>query len=282
MYQRLFTSALLVALITSASVSGATVGNFDGADTPVTFNQFGEAPGPAIVGPGVDGNFLLLTAASNGLNNFATFDVSDAGSYASSTFSFDFIIAPDATPSADGFSFSYLDTATHGSTGGLAAPPYTPEDPAAAGVLGFGFDTWSNQGAHDNPAVDTGSDYSEISVFFNGALVSRVDDTRLLTPPLTLDDGNLDTGEGIHTATGTVDFAGGKVSLQVDGNAIFTDLAVPGLAPFESRIAFAGRTGGENENVGLDNVNVNFVPEPATGVLALMGLSMLLVIRRKR
>ena len=62
------------------------------------------------------------------------------------------------------------------------------------------------------------------------------------------------------------------MDLNVDGKPVITDLAIPGLVPFESRIMFAARTGGENELAGIDNLNVGYiVPEPAAGVLALIG-----------
>jgi hypothetical protein len=260
------------------ALNASTLNNFDGGvGTPITLDTFGAAPGPSIEAAGGNpGGFLQVTAALNDQNNFATFDRSDAGTYATSTFNFDFILAPDQVPSADGMSFSYANTANYGTSGGLASAPFTPEDPAAAGVLGFGFDTWSNEGAFDTPGIGTGSDYSEISVFYDGALILRVDDTRTLTPPLTLDDGQW------HTVTGNVDFAGGSVDLNVDGNPIITDLAVPGLVPFESRIMLAARTGGENELAGVDNVNVGWaIPEPTTGLLALLGLASLLLLRRR-
>jgi hypothetical protein len=118
--------------------------------------------------------------------------------------------------------------------------------------LGFGFDTWSNAGAWDEP-IPTGSDYNEISVFWNGGLVQRVWDTRnVLTPPLTLDDG------AWHTVDGTIDFIAQTVSLNVDGNPVVTNLPVPGLYPFESRIMYAARTGGENEDARIDNLNVTW------------------------
>jgi hypothetical protein len=198
----------------------------DPSDTPVTLEQFGDLPGSSI--PATGGNpdgYLLLTEAVNGQNNFATFDRTDEGPFPNSVFTFDFKIAPDATPSANGISFSYADTGIYGTSGGVGAPPFTPEDPAAAGVLGFGFDTWSNQGAFDDPNVPTGSDYQEISAFWDGNLIDRIDDTRLLDPPLTLDDGEW------HTVVSTVDFDGGNVSLIVDGNPIHSGLAVQALHP---------------------------------------------------
>jgi hypothetical protein len=271
--------ALAVALTVVPQLPAATTASFEGGpDTPSALQAFGATPAPSIEPAGGNpGGFLQLTAALNSLNNYATFDRSDAGTYPLSTFSFDFIIAPDATPSADGFSFSYVDTANFGATGGLGAAALPAgEDPAAAGVLGFGFDTWSNQGTFDNPSVPTGSDYSEISVFYNGALVTRIDDTRLLATPLVLDDGNW------HNVTGSVDFAGSAVSLAVDGNSIVSGLPVPGLTPFESRIMFAARTGGENELAGIDNLNVQYVPEPVSSLLALMAIGALAQLRRRR
>ena len=253
---------------------------FDGVSItpPLTLETFNEAPGPSI--PASGGNpdaYLLLTEAVNNQHNWATFDRSFLGAAPQATFAFDFIIDPTETgPSADGFSFSFAPTATYNDAGGIGAPAFTAEDPAAAGVLGFGFDTWSNEGAHDTPGIGTGSDYQEISVFWDGAVVQRMDDTRTLDPPLTLDDAEW------HSVAGTVDFAAGEVSLTVDGTSVFSGVAVPGLTPYENRIMFAARTGGENEIAGIDNLLVQYVPEPASGLLALLaGIASVMWRRRK-
>ena len=134
-------------------------------------------------------------------------------------FTFQFQIVAPRTPSADGFHFILLNTGSFGPSG---AGANLGEDPALAGVLGFGFDTWSNQGTFDDPNQPTGSNYEEVSLFFNGALIQRINDTRLLPTPLTLDDG------AFHTVTGNFNFAGATASLSVDGNALFTNTAVPG------------------------------------------------------
>jgi hypothetical protein len=80
--------------------------------------------------------------------------------------------------------------------------------------------------------------------------------------------------------TGSVNFAAGQVSLSVDGQNILFQAAIPGLAPFESRIMLAARTGGENEIAGIDNINVQF-PEPAGWVLALTAFGILGLLRRR-
>ena len=244
---------------------GITEASFDAdSDTPFEVN------GTSIIdGPGPSGNYLLLTEAINSQHNFVTWDLSDPGEFDIATFSFDFLIDPtESGPSADGFGFSFISTEIYGSEGNAdPRPPGAAENPKADGVLGFGFDTWSNAGS-DDAAIETGSDYQEISVFYNNALVSRVmgaesshgtdPDTPILDPGFTLDDGSLEDFSNLHTVTGTVDFANSLVSLQLDRAPIFTDLEVPDLVPFESRIFMGARTGGENEAVLIDNLCVDY------------------------
>ena len=131
-------SSLAVLSFFALSVQAATEFDGDNPFTPVTLEQFGNGPGSSVLGAGGNpGGYLQLTDAVNGQNNFVTFDLSDPGPYASSTFSFDFIIDPtDTGPSADGFSFSYADTGVFSNAGGIGSPPFTPEDPAAAGIFG--------------------------------------------------------------------------------------------------------------------------------------------------
>jgi MYXO-CTERM domain-containing protein len=273
-----FSVTITLVLFSVGVLDASTINNFNGGfGTAVTLQRFGDPGGPSIETTGGNpGGVLQLTQAINGQNNFATFDRTDAGAQAASVFNFDFRIAPGTTPSADGISFSYANTANYGTTGGVGSAPFTPEDPSAVGILGFGFDTWANGAPYDDPAQGQQSNYQEISVFYNGSLIQRINDTRLLTPPLTLDDGNW------HTVFGYVDFIGATVDLNVDGKPVITDLSVPGLAPFESRVMFAARTGGENEIALVDNLNVGYViPEPAAGVLALLGFGLLLLLRRR-
>ena len=268
--KRLVSISLSVAA-TLACAQAQTIFTGDAGDTPFTSSQFGTAPGPTVFPTGGNpGGFLQLTDDVGGQNNVVAFNRTSLGLFDRSTFRFDFRIFAQATPSADGFGFTYLNTTNYGATG---AGPAITEDPAFAGVLGVGFDTWANGAPNDfGPAGS--SDYHDISLFYNGTLISRIDDTRLLPTPLTLDDGQW------HSVVGTVDFQNARFNMTVDGRPIFTDLAVPGLTRFESRIAYGGRTGGENEFVSLDNLNVQYVPEPSTA--AALAIGSLVLLRRRR
>ena len=267
-------SLLALVPLVSSDGFGATVGQFDGgANTPVSINQFGSAPGPGILTSGGNpGGYLQITAAANDQNNWVTFDRTDPVSPLVN-FSFQFQLIPGGAGGADGFSFNLLPTSIYGSSGPVGGATFTAEDPAAPGVLGFGFDSWGNGVGLD--ANGNGSNYSEISLFWNGALISRIDDTRLLLTPFNLKDS------AWHTVNGAIDFINTSVSMTVDGNPIFTNQTVAGLVPFESRVGFAGRTGNANENAGIDNLNVQFVPEPAT-VGAIMVGGLVLLRRRRR
>ena len=263
----------ILPLISSVAM-GATVAQFDGgADTPISLNQFGDPAGASIQPAGGNpGGYLQLTPPSNNQNNWATFDRTDL-SAPIINFSFQFQLTPAGAGGADGFSFNLLPTASFGIAGGLGGPVFTAEDPAFAGVLGFGFDTWGNAGLYD--ANGNGANYSEISLFWNGGLVSRVDDTRNLPVSLNLKDS------AWHTVNGTINFLTTNVNMTVDGNPIFTNVAVGGLVPYESRVGLAGRTGNANENAAIDNVNVQFVPEPGA-IGAMMAGSLVLFGRRRR
>lgn len=268
-----------------APVHATVMSDFDGvSDTPITLQEFGGATGSLGIQPtgGNPDEYLRLTEDGIGSqNNFASFDMTDPGTYSTSAFSFDFRITANTFASADGLAFVYADTSLYGTNGGLGSAPYFGEEPTAAGVLGFSFDTWDN-----GPANDTGTSggngigtYSEISVFWDGALVGRVDETIPLG--LTMDDGVW------HTVTGLVNFDLGTVSLSVDSIAMFTDLAVAGLAPFESRILLSARTGGAYQETAIDNVLVSYenttaVPEPDTLWLLLLGAMCVLLQRGRR
>jgi hypothetical protein len=206
---------------------------------------------------GSDNSFLQLNAAHGSQDNWIVFDRSDEGKFANSSFSFSFRL--DQLTSlgwggADGFSICFLSTDIFGASSGFSESTFHAEDPAALGILGIGFDTFNNGDVFEAPGP-FGSNYSEISLFFNGNLITRVNDTRLLPLPFNLKDDKW------HEVRGTIDYANHRVSMKVDDSEVFSSVSVTGLAPVESRVAFGGRTGAGYERTSIDNVSVEYSNE---------------------
>ena len=256
-------------LLCTASVSFATtIASFDGgADTPWTAGGNVPANIPAIAsGQGVGGSDAMQLAYAGIGGNTTTlgFNLADPGAQMSVPFSFQFRVNAPISPSADGFSFSLMPTSAVG-TSGLV--PYLGEDPGMAGTVAFGFDTWGNGGV-DLPFGPGGNtDYNDVSIWFNGTQYGVIDPRTL---GVTLDN---DTW---HTATGNVNLVTGAASIALDGISML-NVVLPGIAPYEYRVGFGARTGGENENVYLDNL---IIPEPAS--ISLAGLGLLILGRRRR
>ena len=280
------TISLLLLSTAATSFAAVTFGEFDGGpDTPWTPGVFGALPGPqADSGGGVNGSDALkiTTDGVNGQGNTVAWDRTIVGGQGRVPFTFAFKLGPGGSPndSADGFSFALLPTSSFGTTG-VANFSALDEDPDFAGTLAFGFDTWGN-GAPFDGAFQNGnqSDYTDISLFWNGGLVASMGGAGGLPDPrtigLTIDDN------AYHTASGEFNFANGTVTLMVDNFSIFNAVSVPGLpaAGYEWRLGIGARTGGQDENAWFDNIAVG-VPEPATSGFAALGLCFLARRRRK-
>ncbi len=263
MKNTLFTGLAVTGFSIMAPAFAATT-----AFTSSTLTRGGDLPGPSIDGAGK----ITITTASNGQNNQIAFDRSDAGVFPVSTFAFNFKVTP-GVGTADGFSVGYYPTSTGGTTG--AVPLYIGEEPNAPGFLAFAFDTWNNE---SDPGAD-GGDLSQVALHYNGGLVTAMDDTRL---PLGGGGIGLAIDNGTeHSVLGSVNFAAGTLSLSINGLSVFDNVAVPGLTPFESRVVMSGRTGGENQLVEISGLNVAFVPEPMSALLAGLG-GLVMVFRRRR
>lgn len=260
-------STTLPLLLCTASVSLATTtAYFDGGpDTPWTATSNLANPPAIASGQGVGGSDALQLAYTQaGHTTTAGFNLANPGPQSVVPFSFQFRVNAPVNPSADGFSFSLMPTSAVGTSG---AVPYLGEDPAMAGTVAFGFDTWGNGGV-DLPFGPGGNtDYNDVSIWYSGTQYGVIDPRTL---GVTLDN---DTW---HTASGYVDMVAATASISLDGIPML-NVALPGLTPYEYRVGFGARTGDQNENVYIDNL---IVPEPATFSLA--GLGLLLLGRRRR
>src|SRR6266545_1769453 len=229
----------------------ATTQNFGGGGTEYVTSACSAVPAPVILdgGPGGAGKFLRLVRAGDpsGLISVA-FRYSDRGAFTTVTAQFDFRIIPaSATSRADGLGFILLNTAPGDVSGGSCQGS---EEANAPGSLGIGFDVYQN------PA-DTSA--NEVSVHYNNAVVGQ------------FSAGTIDLASGGWIHARIVARPGGGLSdvsvfLTPEGGAevaVASNLAVPGLVPFESRAYFVARTGGQSADHDIANVSVTYAADPA-------------------
>lgn len=212
-----------------------TLQDFDSlGTTPFQLNRYGAAFGAQLVAGGPTGNFLRLVDQNNGESNQVAFDRTNTGLYNRIVADWDFSILTGA----DGGSFVLANTGWDGNTGPVRNPDAW-ETPNIANVFGIGFGIYPNRFA--------------VTLNWNGAQVASAT--------------TFDYRNAWRHAHAVIDYVSGgaNVSLDINGTPIFTNQFIAGMTPYEGRVAFGGRTGGENTNFDLDNISVqwsNPVAEP--------------------
>jgi hypothetical protein len=247
---------VLLACCAPGAVLAATSEDFEGPSgspyEPENCNPGNpDAELPQILGGGPPGSVSFLRLASiadpDAVSNSISFDLSDPGVYAQVVAEFDFRMTPQVGR-ADGLGFALLDTAipAHGTSGAVCPfnPPFAPEEPMFEDSLGVGFDIYQNSGElNDN----------HVSVHYDNAVVCVED-----AGP----DVDLASGEWIHARV-VMNLAAASLSVFVtpldESETLLIDgCPVPGLAPYEGRVFFGARSGGESAFHDLDNVEVAF------------------------
>lgn len=223
---------------------------------------------------GLNQNFLRLTHDSvNDQSNAIAFDTQVDGAMSgktSLTARFDFRIASPGNPPADGMSFMLIPTATYGNTGPGAAstPGFIAEEPNVPGVFGIAFDLYDS--------------LNEVSLHWNGSVINEF----ALNPALLDLDADkfhrlrLELTKVLDGVLVNLTLTPDSLGFPGEDVEVYTDLLIPGMDLYDYRVEFAGRTGGLNMGVDIDNVLVDSVPEP--GSVALIGLGALLLARRRR
>lgn len=254
-----FSTVLLMAVVSQA---GSYSNNFNSAangsknlgdGTTITDNGTGVAQ----VYDNGSWKALRLTQDGTGgtVANFAIADLNSGVPVTSFSASFDVLIKDDDGGAADGFSFNF---------GTLGTLPVGGEEGMYAGsgsMLSIGWDTYNN-----------GGDPNSIEVFVNGVSVGN--NTSIL--PI--------VASSLSAAFQTVSINWDANGLDVTygGQSVFTDLQVSGFTPLSgAQFAFAARTGGSDEDVFIDNVNVNTIPEPASVTLIAAIAAAAYFIRRR-
>jgi exo-beta-1,3-glucanase (GH17 family) len=241
---------------------------FDGpVGTPFHAENYwaSSAPEPNILAgdPNCEGNFLRLLYDDTGETHYSyvAFDRVAVGPYPRIDAQFNFRMhGPDPNEDADGFSFMLLPTSLHGITGPTRYGNHQDifvEEPSLPQVFAIGFDLWEHPA---NQACD------HVYMSWDGDWYPDGEPCDVST------DIDLDNGS-FHRA---------RIQLRADGDdslltfviepnicqpnagdpiIIAENLRIPGLKPYENRVEFAGRAGGEDVNIDIDNVKVTYKPE---------------------
>jgi hypothetical protein len=275
-----------------------TVSTFGGAATDTKYTEYGTGTGLTMSGgPTGAANYYRLTMAGVGsTNNIIAFDLSATGPTSHVVGDFDFRIGGMPGTHADGIGVVLIPTSVYQKTGN--GPPSISEEGSNAfdGAIGFGLDTYNNGLPFDvgNANLPNGTDASEVSVNYQGAtarsiFIDAVDLYSMsiggMTSAYNLHNDNFDDATSpFDHCHFTVDIgsSGAAVTVQITSNQFpasssnplanptttipagttFTAVSstIPGVAPYEMRLGFGGRTGGANDTHDIANVNVTFSP----------------------
>lgn len=221
---------------------GLYVEDWDASETHYDIVNLSSTPAATISNNG-DTFMRLVYNGAKSNKNYVHFDRTDAGAFTQVTAEFDFRILG----TADGFSMLFLPTGTYGTTASGAngeAAVNPAEEPNVGGVFAMGIDIYPN--------ID------EISLHFGSER-----DERNLSGTIDL---NNNQWHRMHLAL-TVHASGGclvdvSVTPDVRGAAgspvvFFDDFLIADLDPYEYRVQFSARTGGQYANMDIDRLIVS-------------------------
>jgi hypothetical protein len=251
--------------VSPAAPAGApTLQDFDSAGTPYTLTHAGSnAPAVLPADAGSTGSFLRLVPGSAAQFGIIAFDRSGTGAFNSMVASFDFRISPPAGAiPADGLGFALLDTTAYGTTG---AGPYFGPEPNLANSIGVGFDVYNNASTPYEP------NGNHVSLHWNNAQIGNA-----VIPSFNLASGRSHRAQIIVRFWSNNAYVTVRLTPDINGTSgptetVLQNALIPGVAPYQSRVAFGAQTGGAWAAHDLDNINVQFAGNAA----AAAGLSLL-------
>lgn len=242
------TLMLALALPLPALAQGTLADNFD-ATTGTAFRA-GTAPAPGAVvvtGDPWAGNFLRLT--TDGVNSQAnrwTYPLAVPGAHDSVTAEFDFrAIDAAGNTAADGFHFGLIPTASFPAGDG---PNLVAEEPNLAGYFALGVDLHPADGA--TPVNDVSAHWDGFEQVNHRAPTAAID----------LDNKNFHHAKLELNRVGNSTLAKLTLTPNVSTNAgaawVAFEQIMPLMLPYENRVQFAGRTGGRDVSIDIDNLSV--------------------------
>jgi hypothetical protein len=224
---------------------------------------------------GLNGNYIrLIHDGNNDQLNSIAFDKQVDGSISGRTginAQLDFRMS-SLDASADGFAFMLIPTSIFGNTGPGAAGTggFVAEEPNVPGVFGIGVDVYDN--------------INEVSAHWDGNVISFLDVDRALVDldigafhqmRVELRQSGFDTLLDLILTPDVFGVPGAPVP-------VFDDLIIPGMNLYDYRLEIAGRTGGLNVSVDVDNIIAQTIPEPGSAALLCASAALLSMSRRRR
>jgi hypothetical protein len=222
--------SLVVFLTTGLTVSAGTLTNDFNSGVPPGVALYGSAT--VLATGGVDGGCLQLTPAAN--SQFAGFIINDLeggamiGSFIAT---FQVSVGGGTAQPADGFSFNFAGDLPNGAI---------TEEGAGTGLT-TEFDTYPN-GGPDNVGIDLKWGGAEF-------ITTAMDISQLTNYPAYYP-------VSIELTTN------GTMNVSYNGNAIYTEQAIPGFTNLAGRFGLGARTGGANEICRIDNLSITTGPTP--------------------
>jgi hypothetical protein len=207
---------------------------------------------PTVLTGGPTGRYLELLRDNTGsLHNTAGFPRAFTGPATSITANFDFRMTPrTGGERADGMGFALLDTVEYGTAGPGPIPASGIwERPQIVDAFAVGFDIYNGTNTENT-----------VSLNWNGT-----EEAGVLLPTATQSLNN-----GVFNRCHVeIDFEGNDarvtvvITFDVHGTpsapvTVFNNHMIRGMTPFESRVAFGGRTGGLFTRCDLDNISVEY------------------------
>lgn len=238
-----------------------TFQDFDAPGTGTPYTAYAEYPGTGpqrlVGGPTGLGDHMRLAFDTPLLvpsHNSITFDRTHSGTATLIVADFDFRVTVSYSR-ADGLAFALLETTEYGNSGEVVPhtlPPWVAEEPNFVNSLGIGFDIYKSNDVP--PDINN----NHISVHFDGEVKQMFN----AASALNLADGLwtharvvMRPGGGYSDVTVTLTRCGGPPVTVVD------QYFVPGFTPYEGRVYFAARSGGESADQDIDNVQVQFLDQ---------------------
>lgn len=232
---------------------GVLTQNFENASTAYTLSQFGNAPAPAVLdaNAGSTGKFArLMNDGAGDQNNAITFNQTAPGQFGVINATFDFRVTSVDDP-ADGFAFMLIPTSSYGTNGvGVNTTGRDIEEPNIADVFAVGFDLYPHGSQNDISIHWDGTEFLNVTVPHNLVDLASGQFHRINVKVRHANEGAYVT----ITLTPNINGAAGAPITVMSDHYVF------GLDPYDSRVQFAGRTGGSNMDVDLDNLNIQFQP----------------------